>query len=351
MTDIVCTIGPASWDRENLKNMIINGMTIARMNGAFIDTIQMQKVDDLIKELCEETGKIYGKDIKMLLDIKGTEVRLNDFAGTIRLIPGEEFILGNSTDFVYPKTWLNLYKDIKPGAIIYVNKAQFELQVTKIDDVKGRIHTKVIRGGDLKSGKGMNFPNTFLSNPPITNIDLEQVKFAYDNNWEYIACSFIRSKEDLITIKSEISKYLKVKLDHVEKRFKFIAKIEDQFGIDNINEIITQCFGIMIARGDMAAEIGYMNVPLAQEKLSEVCVKNNKYFITATEMLESMLEKDQPNKSDITDIYFALKIGTNAIMLSGEASVGKFPDECVDVMRVMCDKYSNNMFSSNLVRK
>jgi pyruvate kinase len=194
-TKIVCTIGPASWDKEVLKQMIDNGMNVARLNGAFIDIPEMTRVANLIREL--------SPDVALMLDIKGHELRLNKFDEDIKVNVGDEVVIGSTKeDKIYVATYMDLFKDIRVGKQILVDKAKTVLEVTKITD--GKIYTKVLSGSVIQRGKGLNTPGTFLNNSPITDIDIEQINFAKADKWDFVAASFIRSKEDLGVIKPHL---------------------------------------------------------------------------------------------------------------------------------------------------
>jgi pyruvate kinase len=311
-TKIVCTIGPASWDKEVLKQMIDNGMNVARLNGAFIDIPEMTRVANLIREL--------SPDVSLMLDIKGHELRLNKFEEDIKVNIGDEVVIGSTKeDKIYVATYMDLFKDIRVGKQILVDKAKTILEVTKITD--GKIYTKVISGSVIQRGKGLNTPGTFLNNSPITDIDIEQINFAKADKWDFVAASFIRSKEDLGVIKPHL----------VNSSLKLIAKIEDGFGVENIDEIIENCDGIMVARGDLAVEVPFEKVPLYQKMMIKKCRDMGKVVITATEMLESMIEKPYPTRAEISDIANAVLDGTDALMLSGETTAGKYPHLCVEM--------------------
>lgn len=325
--EILCTIGPASWDKQVMKKMIANGMTIARMNGAFIDIPQMQMVQELVKECCDELGKKYLEDVKILLDIKGAEVRLNKFEGELVVNVGDLVQIGHDeSSRIFPVSFPDLYKDMKAGATMKIDKGKVALEVLSVDMENGIINVKVTKSGIIKPGRGMNLPNTFLNNHPITKIDLDQIRFALQNDWNFIAASFIRSAEDIAIINSEI-----VNVNPENKPYKLIAKIEDQFGVDNIDEIMKVVFGIMIARGDMAAEVGYEKIPEIQEMLQAKCHEAGLFHIVATELLESMILSELPNNAEVSDITKAIKAQADALMLSGETTAGRYPAECVAV--------------------
>lgn len=335
--DIVCTIGHSSWDPNILEAMMKNGMTVARFNGAFIDLPEMDRVGNLIRRIAKENNF----EVRLLLDIKGHELRLNKFHEEYAVNKGDTFLIGSKSDHkVFPVTYPDLYKVIKPGRVIKINKGAVALQVQSIDYIEGIIITEVISRGIIKGGKGMNVPSTYLENLPITDIDLEQISYAIDNDWEIIAGSFIRNSTDVQVIKNSIEE-LKNQQNKGSYNYQFIAKIEDQFGISNLEEILDNVDGVMIARGDMSAEIGYERIPAVQIDMLDQIQSKSRYSIVATEMLESMLEDHLPSNADVADIVLAIKQGADAIMLSGETAFGNFPVECVEVMSKLIDEYSN----------
>jgi pyruvate kinase len=215
---------------------------------------------------------------------------------------------------------MDLYKYISAGQKMIIDKGSVELEVFKIDN--GNIFCKVIRGDALESGKGVNLPGSKLNNPSITSKDKEQIKFAIEDNWDFIAGSFIRNTKDLFDIKEVTG----------NSPIKIIAKIEDQQGVDNIDEIIEVTDAVMIARGDMGSEIPLEKLPIIQKDIIFKCNKAAKPVIVATDMLESMIEKPMPTRAEITDVANAILDGADAIMTSGETSNGKYPVETVKIM-------------------
>lgn len=311
-TKIVCTIGPSSWDPQILQGLIDNGMNVARINGAFADVDELKRVGDSIKKL--------SSDVALMLDIKGHEVRLNKFDEPLLIKKGDEIVLGQKGDRLYPATYPELYKDIAVGQVIIIDKGSAKLEVVKIKDKQ--IICKVINGNEIKRGKGMNFPNAKLKNPPLTNKDVEQINLVIQEDWDFIAASFIRNKNDAL----EVKRYLN------NTPLKLIAKIEDQQGVDNFDDILSVSDGIMIARGDMGTEIAYERLPIIQKQLIYRCNRAAKPVIVATNMLESMIENIFPTRAEITDVANAVLDGTDSIMTSGETSSGKFPVESVETM-------------------
>jgi len=312
-TKIVCTIGPASWDPEIIKKMITAGMNIARVNGAFADIPELKRVGDMIRSLSDNIG--------LMLDVKGTEVRLNKFPESILIKTGQEIVIGsNESDALFPVTYPDLYKDIASGQIIYIDKGAVSLRVEKIQE--GRIYTTVLTGTVIESGKGMNFPGARLKNPALTTRDKEQIKFIVSDNWDLVATSFVRNASDIAKVKEHLG----------ESQIKIIAKIEDQQGVDNFDEILIASDGIMIARGDMGSEIPFEKLPIIQKEIIYKCNRASKPVITATNMLESMTTESFPTRAEITDVANAVLDGSDALMTSGETSSGKYPVETVNTM-------------------
>jgi len=312
-TKIVCTIGPSSWDVEPMTKMIENGMNVARINGAFADVPELERVAKVIRSISD--------DVAILLDIKGNEIRLNKFAEPINIKPGDEIILGSdATERIYPVTYPDLYKDIAAGQMMKIDKGEVTMVVTKIENKK--IYCTILTGDVIKGGKGMNIPGAHLKNPAITPRDIEQIKFACADNWDFVAGSFIRNASDV-----EITRKVMT-----NPKLKFIAKIEDQQGIDNFEEILKASDGIMIARGDLGSEVPMERLPILQKEMIAFCNHAAKPVITATNMLESMIEKPFPTRAEVTDVANAVLEGTDALMTSGETTSGKYPVETLDMM-------------------
>lgn len=311
-TKIVCTIGPSSWDENVLAGLVKNGMNVARINGAFADIDELKRVATSIRNISE--------DVALMLDIKGHEVRLNKFDEPLIINKGDEVVLGIKGDRLYPATYPELHKDIKEGQIIILDKGAAKMEVVKIAD--GRIYAKVINGKEIKSGKGMNFPGAHLKNPPLTAKDVDQINFIIQDKWDFVAASFIRDQNDALYVKKYIA----------NTQLQLIAKIEDQQGVDNFDDILRVVDGIMIARGDMGTELPFEKLPIIQKELIFKCNQAAKPVITATNMLESMIDNPFPTRAEITDVANAVLDGSDAIMTSGETSSGKYPVECVETM-------------------
>ncbi|MBD3280157.1 pyruvate kinase [Candidatus Dojkabacteria bacterium] len=313
-TKILCTLGPASWDESVLKAMINDGMTIARINGAYADVDELKRVAKSIRKFSDK--------VALMLDIKGSEVRLNKFEFPIPVKVGDEVAIGyDEKDTLYPITYPDLYKDLKKGNMLRLDDGKVTLKVQKIE--KKKILTKVVQGNEILPGKTINTPGIPLSNPPITPRDIEQIKFAIKDNWDYIAASFVRYADDIEEVKKHTGNSI----------IKIMAKIEDEQGTSNIDEIIDACDGIIIARGDMGVEMPYEKVPAIQKEMVTKCLLKAKPAIVATHMLESMIENPNATRAEINDVANAIFDGADCVWLSAETSTGKYPREAVHTLK------------------
>lgn len=313
-TKIVCTIGPSSWEPEVLRRMIDNGMNVARINAAFADVPELERVAKLVRSI--------STDVALMLDIKGCDIRLNKFAEAIELKAGDELIIGSDPekDTYYMKNHLELYKDLEPGLEVFFDDGLIRANVTKIEDKK--VYLKILNGGLLKPNKSLNAPGRVLSVPSVTATDAEQIAFAIKDNWDFVAASFIRNKADALMVK-----------EHVEgSPLQIIAKIEEPLGVQNLDEILEIVDGIMIARGDMGVEMPYEKIPAIQKMMIHKCNAAAKPVITATQVLESMTHSPRPTRAEISDTANAIWDGTDAIMTSGETSAGQYPAETVETI-------------------
>ena len=322
-TKIVCTLGPAT-DREGvLREMMLAGMNVARFNFSHGSHAEHQKRLDTLKALREELGL----PVAAMLDTRGPEIRLRSFAdGPVKLRTGHEFTLttedvpGDETrcSITYPE----LPGDVKAGDTILLDDGLVRLTVLEV--TAADIRCRVENDGTMKDNKGVNVPGVRLSMPYISQRDREDILFGAEAGFDYIAASFVRSAADV----QEIRRLLEEKSSHI----RIIAKIENQEGISNLGEILSAADGIMVARGDMGVEIDFTEVPIIQKNMIAQCVACGKPVITATQMLDSMMENPRPTRAEITDVANAIYDGTSAIMLSGETAAGKYP---VDAVRTM----------------
>lgn len=322
-TKIVCTIGPACDSEEMMKELMLAGMDVARFNFSH-GTREEQRVK---YERLDKARKELALPVATLMDTKGPEIRLRDFAGgSVMLSAGELFTLTTEellgTDQKASITYANLKNDISVGTGILIDDGLIEL---KVEDIRGEeIVCRVIHGGKVSNHKGINVPGAVLSMPYISEVDRADILLGIELGFEYIAASFARSREDIMELRSI--------LDAHHSSMKIIAKIENMQGIQNMEEILRVSDGVMVARGDMGVEIPLEEVPLYQKKMIAMANSMGKQVITATQMLESMIEHPRPTRAEATDIANAIYDGTTAIMLSGETAAGKYPVEAVRTM-------------------
>ena len=323
-TKIVCTMGPACDSDETIREMIKAGMNVSRFNfshGSYDEHhARIERVRRISKEL--------GMPVGILLDTKGPEIRLGLFEnGSVRLETGQSFVLtteevlGNA-ERAY-QTLGNLPSQLKPGDRLLVDDGRIHLRVSSCE--KTKVHCVVEHGGKLSDRKGINVPNVHLDMPFLSEQDQSDILFGIENDVDFVAASFVSRRQDLV----DLNGFLRA---NGGGDISVIAKIENQPGIDNIEDIFTECTGIMIARGDMGVEVPYEELPSIQKELIGKCRLLGKRVITATEMLESMTHNIRPTRAEIADVANAVYDGTSAIMLSGETAAGEHPVEALSAM-------------------
>ncbi len=323
-TKIICTLGPASESEQMIRELMLAGMNVARLNFSHGTHEEQKGKIELVKKVREELKL----PVALLLDTKGPEIRTRDVeGGRIELKKGQSFvltteeILGNEgrVSITYP----NLVKDVKPGDAILIDDGLIELEVNQITEKD--IYCTVKNGGFVSNKKGINVPGVSLNMPFISEKDYEDIVFGIEEGFDFIAASFTRSADDIL----EIRKILEERSCH---HIKIIAKIENLQGVENIDEILRVSDGIMIARGDMGVEIPLEEVPVIQKKLILKSLEIGKPVITATQMLDSMMKNPRPTRAETSDVSNAIYQGTGAIMLSGETASGQYPVEAVKTM-------------------
>ncbi len=325
-TKIVCTIGPASESVEKLTQLIKAGMNVARLNFSHGDHEEHgQRIQNI-----REAAKITGKKVAILLDTKGPEIRTHNMKdGAIELITGQQTIVSMTEVEGTPEkisvTYAGLIDDVHVGSKILLDDGLIGLEVTEIDRARGEIHTRVLNNGTLKNKKGVNVPGVSVNLPGITEKDANDIIFGIEQGIDFIAASFVRRASDVI----EIRRLLEEKnASHIH----IIPKIENQEGVDNLDEILEVSDGLMVARGDLGVEIPAEEVPLVQKELIRKCNAQGKPVITATQMLDSMQRNPRPTRAEASDVANAIFDGTDAIMLSGETAAGQYPVEAVMTM-------------------
>ena len=328
-TKIVCTIGPASQDENKLRELIEAGMNVARFNfshGSHEEHgLKLERVRRISREL--------NRPVAVLLDTRGPEIRLCDFEnGRVMLTEGQKFTLTTEemmgTAEKAAITYKNLVNDVKPGDDILIDDGLIGMRV---EEVAGPdIICTVLNGGPVSNHKGINVPGVKLTMPFIDERDRADIIYGCEMGFDFIAASFVRSKEDILELREILKEY--------NSKIQIIAKIESLQGIENLAEIIEVSDGIMVARGDMGVEIPLEDVPIVQKQIIRLAVHAGKHVITATQMLDSMIKNPRPTRAETTDVANAIYDGTTAIMLSGETANGAYPLEAVQTMARIAER-------------
>lgn len=329
-TKIVCTIGPASDDKETLRQMILAGMNVARLNFSHGSHEEHRSRVERLKALREEMKA----PLALMLDTKGPEIRIGRFKdGAIQLKAGDTFTLttrpreGGEDGVTVNYERLPLY--VRPGNSIMLDDGLIGLAVEGVDGEN--IVCKVLSGGPLSNNKSVNLPGVDIDMPYLSDQDRADIRFAVENELDYIALSFVRTAQDVMDVKRLLAQC-------GGNGIELIAKIENRSGIANIDEIIRLSAGIMVARGDMGVEIPFEELPHIQKQLITKCYSAGKRVITATQMLESMVRNARPTRAEITDVANAIYDGTSALMLSGETANGKYPVETIRTMAKIAER-------------
>ena len=343
-TKIVCTIGPACSDEKTITEMCLAGMNVARMNFSHNTHKDHEERMNLVKKVREKLGL----PIAILLDTKGPEYRIKTFKnGKIFLNAGDSFtftaeeIEGDETKVSV--NYKDLAHDLQKGDKILLNNGLLSFEV--LSTTEKDVNCRVLIGGELSDRKSMSFPNKTLKQIYLSEQDKKDILFGAKQGIDFLACSFVSCKQDLIDVKEFL------KENNIEG-IDIIAKIENRSGVDNIEEICEECDGIMIARGDMGVEIPYEELPAIQKQLITKCRLLGKRAITATEMLESMIQNPRPTRAEISDVANAVYDGTSAIMLSGETAAGLYPVESVKAMnRIALNTEQNIHYSKRFLNR
>lgn len=341
-TKIICTIGPSCSDEATLREMMLSGMNVARLNfshGTHED--HLAKIN-LIKKLRRELDLPVG----IMLDTKGPEYRIRAFQdGKVFLNPGDEFVFTTEEVVGDEKrvsvNYKGLANDLEKGDIILLNNGLLVFDVTGTD--AANVYTVVREGGELSNNKSMSFPTKLLKQKYLSKQDKSDLLFGIENDVDFVACSFVSCKQDMLDIKEFLCANGGNNID-------LIAKIENQSGIDNIESICEECDGIMIGRGDMGVEIAFEKLPAIQKELITKCRLLGKRVITATEMLESMIHNPRPTRAETSDVANAVYDGTSAVMLSGETAAGKYPVLALKTMAKIAETTEKSIDYNRLFR-
>ncbi|MGS2763379.1 pyruvate kinase [Sinomicrobium sp. M5D2P9] len=324
-TKIVATLGPATSKKEILKEMIEAGVDVFRINFSHANYEDVAERIEMIRALNEEMG--YNTSI--LADLQGPKLRVGVMAEDVVVNKGDEitFVTGEEFKGTKEKVYMNYKafpKDVKPGELILLDDGKLMFEVLSTDK-KTTVKAKVIQGGALKSKKGVNLPNTKVSLPALTKKDIEDAIFAIKCNVDWIALSFVRDSQDLLDLQELIKK-------HSDEKIPIIAKIEKPEGVENIDKIVANCDGLMVARGDLGVEVPAQEVPLIQKQLVLRAKKARIPVIIATQMMESMITSLTPTRAEVNDVANSVMDGADAVMLSGETSVGSYPVQVIEKM-------------------
>lgn len=317
-TKIVCTLGPSTSNDEAIRGLIEAGMNVARVNFSHGTHEQHAKTIAMVRRLAKDAKT----PIAILGDLQGPRIRIGDLASPINLKVGEDVVLvheGHGTNGEIPVTYDQLAHDVRVGDRILVDDGLIEL--VALDVANERVKARVLNGGPLKSHKGMNLPGIQVSAPSITDKDAADIRFAVEQQVDYLALSFVRKAEDIQSLRKLIPKFVLV-----------VAKIEKDVALHNIEAIVRATDAVMVARGDLGVELPFEAVPGAQKRIIRLANKYGRPVITATQMLESMIEHPRPTRAEASDVANAIMDGTDAVMLSAETAAGAYPRLAVEAM-------------------
>ena len=328
-TKIICTLGPSTDKDGVLRELIANGMNVARFNFSHGSHEEHKGRLDLLKSLREELGK----PVAALLDTKGPEIRLKDFKnGTEMLEAGQTFTLTTrdveGTKEICSITYKDLPQDVAPGGTIMLDDGLIKLQIQTVNDTD--IVCTVLNNGKIKNKKGVNVPGVHLSMPYMSQRDKDDIIFGIEQGFDFIAASFVRTAQDVYEIRNLLNEY--------DSNIRIIAKIENREGVNNIDSILAAADAVMVARGDLGVEIDFTELPGIQKNIIERSFSFGKPIVTATQMLDSMIVNPRPTRAEISDVANAIYDGTSAIMLSGETAAGAYPVEALKTMSAIAER-------------
>ena len=328
-TKIICTLGPST-DKDGVpRELIANGMNVARFNFSHGSHEEHKGRLDLLKSLREELGK----PVAALLDTKGPEIRLKDFKnGTEMLEAGQTFTLTTrdveGTKEICSITYKDLPQDVAPGGTIMLDDGLIKLQIQTVNDTD--IVCTVLNNGKIKNKKGVNVPGVHLSMPYMSQRDKDDIIFGIEQGFDFIAASFVRTAQDVYEIRNLLNEY--------DSNIRIIAKIENREGVNNIDSILAAADAVMVARGDLGVEIDFTELPGIQKTIIDRSFSFGKPIVTATQMLDSMMVNPRPTRAEISDVANAIYDGTSAIMLSGETAAGAYPVEALKTMSAIAER-------------
>ena len=334
-TKIICTLGPSTDKDGVLRELIANGMNVARFNFSHGSHEEHKGRLDLLKSLREELGQ----PVAALLDTKGPEIRLKDFKnGTEMLEAGQTFTLTTrdveGTKEICSITYKDLPQDVAPGGTIMLDDGLIKLQIQTVNDTD--IVCTVLNSGKIKNKKGVNVPGVHLSMPYMSQRDKDDIIFGIEQGFDFIAASFVRTAQDVYEIRNLLNEY--------DSNIRIIAKIENREGVNNIDSILAAADAVMVARGDLGVEIDFTELPGIQKNIIERSFSFGKPIVTATQMLDSMIVNPRPTRAEISDVANAIYDGTSAIMLSGETAAGAYPVEALKTMSAIAERTEQEGF-------
>jgi pyruvate kinase len=332
-TKIIATLGPSCSSEDTIHRLLTSGVDVFRLNFSHGTPDERRRIIDVIRHIATDIGKY----IPIMGDIQGPKLRIGEVDGIVELQTGQIFTIttdplrGNASIVSTPFT--PLPREVQIGQRILINDGLVELVVSAVDEKK--VVTRVIHGGPISSKKGMNFPDTELTIPAVTEKDREDVRFAVEHELDYIAASFIRRRSDIVE--------LRALLHHLKgDEINIVAKLEKAQAIDNLDEILDVSDGVMVARGDLGVELPPEAVPIVQKKILSKSSQSGRFAITATQMLESMTTNSRPTRAEASDVANAIFDGSDAVMLSAETASGKYPVEAVQMMARIIMAAENN---------
>ena len=336
---IVCTLGPAVDSYDQLKSLIEAGMNVARFNMSHGSHPEHEERYHRVRKASEETGHAVG----VLADLQGPKIRLETFAdGPVELVRGDEFIITTEDvegdRSICGTTYKGLPGDVSKGDQILINDGNVELRVTAVEGP--RVRTIVIEGGVISDHKGINLPGAAVNVPALSEKDIDDLRFALTMGCDMVALSFVRDAADVRDVHRI--------MDEVGRRVPVIAKVEKPQAVANMADVVAAFDGVMVARGDLAVEYPLEKVPMVQKRLIELCRRNAKPVIVATQMMESMIENSRPTRAEASDVANAILDGADAVMLSAESSVGSYPIETVKVMSRIVQAAEEELLSRGL---
>ncbi|MDQ5913435.1 MAG: Pyruvate kinase [Patescibacteria group bacterium] len=335
---ILATVGPATSSKQKIEEMLGAGTDGFRLNFSHGTHSEKAKAIATIREAAAKIGK----PVSIVQDLCGPKIRLGKFEGqAIALNAGSIWYLhykgefNNSTKILPVEFDLSLNTEV--GQIVYIADGRLKAQIAEVDKAKNKVSIKIINGGVVSSGKGLNLPDTDFSGLVITEKDIEDAKFGVDKGIDYVAISFIQSVDDV--------KYFRNLLKSIGSEAKIISKIETKKAVENLEQIIIESDGVMVARGDLSTEVGPESVPILQRKIIGLCIQNHKFAIVATQMLASMVVSPEPTRAEVSDVATAVIVGTDCVMLSEETAIGSYPVEAIATMKriILYTQKNNNV--------